>query len=208
MVYWLDKKGAALVASFLGTTISEMGWRKQPRWFQVEHDLAVNDFRLDIVAACHSNPNVTLETWVPESEFWAYPDKITYFYAEREKKRNIRPDGYFTLIIGDDRIRYLLEIDRSTEDNPRFLREKILPGLAYIRSRAYEQRFGHKAGRWLVVTTSERRMANMLDQARRAEAKGNFYFTIYEQISPETVLQTPIWSRADRDDLVPLLFID
>ena len=55
MVYWLDKKGAELVASLHGTTPSEMGWRKEPRWFQVEHDLAVNDFRLDLVEACQAN---------------------------------------------------------------------------------------------------------------------------------------------------------
>lgn len=208
MVYWLDRKGAELVASLRGTTPSEMGWRKEPRWFQVEHDLAVNDFRLDLVAACQANPDVSLETWIPESEFWAYPDKVSYQYAGHKKERNIRPDGFFTLIVGDERIRYLLEIDRSTEDNPRFLREKILPGLAYTRSRAYEERFGHRAGRWLVVTTSERRLTNMLLQARRADAKGIFYFTTYKQVNPETMLLMPIWRRADRDEPVPLIFID
>jgi hypothetical protein len=208
MVYWLDKKGAELVASMLGTTPIEMGWRKEPRWFQVEHDLAVNDFRLNLVEACKSNPDVTLETWVPESEFWAFPDSIVYSYGGRKMTRNIRPDGFFTLVMGSNRIRYLLEIDRSTEDNPRFLREKILPGLAYIRSQVYEERFGHRSGRWLVVTTGERRMQNMLRQARRGNAKGSFYFTTYEQLNPETMLQSPIWRRADRDEKVPLLFVD
>jgi hypothetical protein len=102
----------------------------------------------------------------------------------------------------------LLEIDRSTEDHPRFLREKILPGLAYIQSQAFEKRFGHRAGRWLVVTTSERRLANMLEQARREKAKGNFYFTTYDLVNTETMLLAPIWRRADRDEMVPLLFVD
>ena len=105
-------------------------------------------------------------------------------------------------------MRYLLEIDRSTEDNPRFLREKILPGKAYLISKAYKQRFGHQHGRWLVVTTSERRLNNMLDQAENAKAKGLFYFTTYDQISPETILQAPIWRREDRDDFMPMVFID
>ena len=106
------------------------------------------------------------------------------------------------------RIRYLLEIDRSTEDNPRFLREKILPGLAYLKSRAYEERFGYRSGRWLVVTTGERRLTNMLSQARRGNAQGIFYFTTYDQINVNNLLFTPIWRRADRDDPVPLLFVD
>lgn len=125
---------------------------------------------------------------MPESEFWAYPDKVAYTYNDNQMKRNIRPDGFFILNTGEHRIRYLLEIDRSTEDNPRFLREKVLPGLAYIRSKAYEERFGHRSGRWLVVTTGERRLRNMLQQARRGDAKGLFYFTTYEKININTIL--------------------
>jgi hypothetical protein len=208
MVYWLDKRGAELVASLEGTPLPDFAWRKEPRWFQVEHDLAVNDFRMDLEEACKSDSSVRLETWVPESEFWAYPDAVTYTYQNNKMKRNIRPDGFFILTTGENRIRYLLEIDRSTEDNPRFLREKLLPGLAYIRSQAYEARFGHRSGRWLVVTTGERRMRNMLQQARRGEAKGLFYFTTFEQVTPQTILRSLIWRRVDRDDPVPLVFLD
>ncbi|MGD0006554.1 MAG: replication-relaxation family protein [Anaerolineaceae bacterium] len=46
MIYWLDKRGAELVASLNATALQDLSWRKEPRWFQVEHDLAVNDFRL------------------------------------------------------------------------------------------------------------------------------------------------------------------
>jgi len=208
MIYWLDKKGAEIIASLDGTPLKEFPWRNEPRWFQVEHDLAVNDFRLDLEEACHEDPRINLETWVPESEFWAYPDKVTYTYQDRQIKRNMRPDGFFMLTFGKSRIRYLLEIDRGTEDNPRFYREKILPGLAYLKSKAYEERFGHSSGRWLVVTTGERRLRNMLNQARRANTNGIFYFTTFDQINPNTLLQTPIWQRTDREDLVPLVFLD
>lgn len=208
MVYWLDKRGAELVASLEGTPLSDFAWRKEPRWFQVEHDLAVNDFRLDLEEACRMDSVIRLETWVPESEFWAYPDRIEYAYSGEKLKRYVRPDGFFILNTGEHRIRYLLEIDRSTEDNPRFQREKILPGLAYVRSKTYEERFGHRSGRWLVVTTGERRLRNMLQQAKRSEAKGLFYFTTFNQVATQTILSSPIWQRADRDELVPLLFLD
>lgn len=208
MIYWLDRRGAEVVASLASISLPDFKWRKKPRWFQVEHDLAVTDFRLDLQEACQANPEVRLETWVPESEFWAYPDKVSYTYHDRQMKRNVRPDGFFMLETPDHHIRYLLEIDRSTEDNPRFLREKILPGLAYLKSQAYEQRFGHRSGRWLVVTTGERRLSNMLRQARRGKAKGLFYFTTYDGVGVDTILFSPIWRRADRQELVPLLFID
>lgn len=208
MVYWLDKKGADIVAGLSGTPLPEFYWRKEPRWFQVEHDLAVNDFRLDLIAACSQDTTTKLETWIPESEFWAFPDKVTYSFQGRSAKRNIRPDGFFTLTTGGHRIRCLLEIDRSTEDNPRFYREKLIPGLAYLKSQAYEDRFGHRSGRWLVVTTGERRLANMLSQARRAKTDGLFYFTTFAKITTENLLHSPIWRRADREDPVSLLFLD
>lgn len=205
MIYWLDKAGAEIIASMNSVAPGEFQYRKKPRWFQVDHDLAVNNFRLDVVEACQGAPDVILESWVPESEFWSYPDKITYTFNEKTLKRAIRPDGLFIIMTTENRWRYLLEIDRSTEDNPRFLREKIIPGLAYPKSKQYEQRFGHRSGRWLVVTTGERRMRNMLRQARSAEAKSLFYFTTFDQVGVDTLLYSPIWRRADQDQPVSLL---
>ncbi|MCH7663812.1 MAG: hypothetical protein IH859_08090, partial [Chloroflexi bacterium] len=164
--------------------------------------------RLDLQEACEQSTEISLETWIPESEFWSYPDRISYSYLDKQIKRNIRPDGFFMLSTGAHRIRYLLEIDRSTEDNPRFYRGKVLPGLAYLKTKAYEDRFGHRSGRWLVVTTGERRLRNMLRQTRRADRKGIFYFTTFAQVNADTILQSPIWRRTDRNDTVPLVFLD
>ena len=61
MIYWLDKKDANLIASLNGTPLSEFYWRKEPRWFQLEHDLAVTDFRLDLIQACSQDAHIKLE---------------------------------------------------------------------------------------------------------------------------------------------------
>jgi hypothetical protein len=91
----------------------------------------------------------------------------------------------------------LLELDRGTEDNPRFVREKVLPGLAYLRSEAYRNRFGSNSGRWLVVTTSERRVTNMRRQVEAATVGEAvpFYLTTLEQATAGNVLFDPIWVR-------------
>jgi hypothetical protein len=101
----------------------------------------------------------------------------------------IRSKGY--------RSRLLLEIDRATEDNPRFAREKVKPGIAYLRSDAYEKRFGYKSGRWLVVTTSEKRLMNMKRQAEIAGGKDAkvFYLTTFAHAKATTILTEPIWYR-------------
>ena len=122
----------------------------------------------------------------------------------KKERKGVRPDGYF--VIADKqrlsrgllaRARFLLELDGSTYDNPRFGREKVVPGIAYIKSKEYKTRFGDNSGRWLVVTTGEQRMMNMKRQAETVGGKGAgiFYFTSLDKISSETVLDTPIWYR-------------
>lgn len=204
MVYWLGKRGAAHVAGLSGQELREFSYRREPRWAQVAHDLAVNDFRLDIMEACAQNSDFALERWIPEGEFWAHPDRVEYKQADGKKARRlIRPDGFFVIRHGKYYSRLLLEIDCSTEDNPRFAREKIRPGVAYLRSREYKQRFGFQSGRWLVVTTSERRMRNLKQQAEIAVGKDAqvFLFTTADKVTRQSVLTAPIWLRGGDSDL-------
>jgi hypothetical protein len=195
-IYWLGRKGAALLAGLQGQQLKQFRWRKQPRYSQIAHDLAVNDFRLDVAEAVTSSSSLILREWQPEGEFLAQPDGVTYALPNgRTKKRQIRPDGFFLLEKHGhpSPFAFLLEIDMGTEDNPRFGREKVLPGLAYLRSTAYRHRFGLRYGRFLIITTGERRLQNMKAQAERLGGGGLFYFTTFEHIRPETALSQPIW---------------
>ena len=208
MIYWLDRRGAEHVAVLSGMTVQDLGWRRAPRWSQVVHDLAVNDFRLDVSEACARHPGCELERWVPEGEFLAHPDTVTYARADgRQARRQVRPDGFFVIRQGAYRSRLLLELDRATEDNPRFVRQKVLPGLAYLRSGAYQRRSGFGSGRWLVVTTSERRLHNMKQATERVVEQGArvFWFTTSDRVTPETVLTSPIWHRGGSDERVALV---
>jgi hypothetical protein len=206
-IFWLDTQGAQSVAMLHGEAPSEFKWRSKPRWSLIAHDLKVNDFRIDIMTACEVSPELTLHQWIPEGEFWAYPDTITYVDQNgKSQSRQVRPDGYFTIRRPaashpgkQEEFAFLLEIDMATEDNPRFGREKVLPGIAYLKSDAYQERFGLRFGRWLVVTTGRRRMNNMRSQTKRLGGKNLFYFTTFDQVTPETILTHPIWLLSDRD---------
>ncbi len=202
MVYWLDERGAAYVAGLSGIPLDEFSYRREPKWVQLEHDLAVNDLRISVMEACRGIPGFSLQEWIPQGEFWSQPDKVRFTLPNgKAGVRCIRPDGYCVLQQGDYTARLLFELDRATEDNPRFAREKVIPGIAYLRSDAYKRRFGFASGRWLVITTSERRLRNMKRQAE--VAAGNdakfFYFTTLAEVSPTTLLTTPIWWRGGDD---------
>ena len=148
MVYWLHERGAEYVAGLSGIPLNEFSYRREPKWMQLEHDVAVNDLRIAFMEACQATPGFTLEEWIPQGEFWAQPDRVTFTLPNGKKAaRNIRPDGYCVIKHRDYTSRLLFELDRATEDNPRFSREKVVPGLAYIRSESYRKRFGFASGR-------------------------------------------------------------
>src|SRR5260221_2450702 len=198
MVYFLDSKGAAYVAGLSGTPLDDFVYVKEPRWSQLDHDVAVNDFRIAVTHACQHSETLSLEHWIPQSEFYSRPDRVDYTDANGAKAhRNIRPDGYIIIRVGEHLFRLLLEMDMSSEDNHRICREKITPGIAYIESKGYQQRFWQNSGLWLFVTTSERRLRNMKRQTEAVAAKEPrpCYFTTFDQITPDTILTGAIWQQ-------------
>lgn len=207
MVYWLGEQGAAVVAGLSGQSLEELAYRKEPRWSQLEHDLSVNDVRITVNLACEKREEFTLEEWLPESEFHALPDRVDYHLPNGSKAtRQVTPDGYCLISRQGKPFRFLWEMDKRTEDNPRFVREKVLPGLAYLSTPAYKARFGSNNGQWLIVTTGERRLRNMKRHTKQAakEQARHFYFTTFEQITPDSILTAPIWYRGGDTATMPL----
>jgi hypothetical protein len=190
-----------VVAALQGTNLRHFRWHQRPRYLLISHDLAVNDFRLAVLASLASNPHLSLDTWIPESVLRAEPDKVAYQTRRGQRKqRPVIPDGFFTILWQQSQVEnrpktfaFLLEIDMGTEDNPRFAREKVYPGLAYLKSDSYQERFGVQYGRYLVVTTGERRLQNMKAQTEQAGGGGAFYFTTFTQLQNHSVLSDPIW---------------
>lgn len=232
-VVWLGWRGIVFVASQIGveidppTSVNEnklrklekhlreagVRWQREPRWSQLAHDVAVNDFRLTVEQAAEHWPSLSLEEWLPEGEFLTNMDTVTI--SEKNKQRKgVRPDGFFILVDhlrqidnSPAKARFLLELDNSTHPLNRFGRDKALAGLAYIRSSAYRKRFGFNSGRWLVVCKSQARMVNLKKQTENVLGKqaANFLFTTFDKVMPTTVLSMPIWWRGGSDDQIALV---
>jgi hypothetical protein len=237
-ICWLDWKGILMVAGKLGIVIEPPGqcnenklrrfekelrdkglhWMREPRWIQLEHDIAVTDFRLSIKKGIAISPALSLVKWITDGTFRANMDVIEYEVKGKDgdiktEKKGICPDGYFE--INDEkrringtpaRARFLLEIDMSTHDNPSFGREKTIPGVAYIKSAAYKHHFGYNSGRWLIVTTGNVRMKNLMQQTILSVGSGSktFLFTTFNQLADKNVLTEPIWTQPGNDQLLAL----
>jgi hypothetical protein len=210
MIYWLDTAGAKHIAGLTGTPLAEFVYVQEPRWSQLDHDIAVNDVRIAVTKACEDTASnaISLFEWVPQSEFYSHPDKVQYTDVRGVKKfRYVRPDAFFTIRRGETAFHYLLELDMATESNARFGREKVVPGLAYLKSTVYKERFGHNTGRFLVVTTTERKLRNMKHQTELVAGKEAklFYFTTAGHIRREEILTQPIWYQGGKEEPTRLL---
>lgn len=211
MIYWLTRKGAMHVATSTGVRFEEFVWTKTLPVSLVQHNLLVNDFTLILQQACPLAQYLSLQYWVNESVFRTDPDRVEYVALSGKKaSRNLIPDRFFVVARqGKERpfySRLLLELDVATHPNKRFADHKVLPGLAYLRSETYLRRFGSNTGRWLVVTTSDTRLGFLKETTERVAGSDarTWYFTTFEQVTPETVLTGDIWQPGGSEERVSL----
>lgn len=188
-------------------------WLREPNWHLLNHDLAVIDFRLAAQRSLEALPGFELEEWLQESRFRAEPDRVKFTYTGNngkvyQKKKGVIPDGIFVLTNRQRqrqglpaKVRFLLEMDMATHDTPSFGIEKIAAGAAYIRSGEYLKRFEANAGRWLLMTTGEKRMKNLIQQAKKYanRDKGLFFFTTKAVLEENNLFKDEIWWQADED---------
>jgi len=194
-------------------------WLREPRWSQLYHDITMIDVRLTFQHYCSQSNLILLEEWINETEFRSKMDVIEIKYTTRSGKvafrnKGICPDGMMVLV--DEkrrrlnqpfRARFLLEVDMATHANLNFGWEKSVAGSAYIKSKAYRERFGNNSGRWLVITTGETRMKNLMKQTRKMVEKDFdlFFFTTFQEFFSGNPMQEKIWSKCGLDVKVDLL---
>lgn len=196
-------------------------WLRKPRFRQLKHDIAVIDTRLAIQNALEELPGLTLETWIPESVFHTDTDRVTYRVTGadgemRQGEKGVRADGYFVVVVEELRARgekarapFLLEyLSPDGFDVVRYGVEKVAGGLAWLKSRAYRERFGHNAGRWLVVSGSKQvRLENLIRETKKiagADAR-SFLFSRFDLLqSARNPITASIWHSVDNDQPGPL----
>lgn len=217
-VYWLDKKGAELIAINRGIEFSEVSWRPNthkvgPQFLY--HLLDTNTVRIAVTLAA-ARHGMTIVDW--RDEEMLRKDHATDIVTIKgpqggEQKTIVIPDDYFVLevpIAAEGRSIYprlFVEIDRRTvtgeasvsNQSQRDWAHKVQAYVAYYHSDAHKKRYGSTAGRVITITTGEKRAANLKAITERAGGKSRFWFTTFAQLTPDTVLTEPIWSVAGRE---------
>lgn len=187
-IYYLDRQGVPVAAEMLGVPPAEVTWKFKSRdvgALFLKHVLAVNDVRIAFELAARKHPDHELALWLSEQEA---RDAYTWGY----ERKVLAPDAYGRYRFGDRVVSFFLELDRATMAAKRWA-EKVGRYQEYANSGRYEERFGMRLFRVLVVTTTARRLFNLLavteQQAQRA-----FWFTTLGEVKEKGVLGR-IWMR-------------
>jgi len=206
MVYGLGDKGADLLVEEYGRDRGKIVWReknKEVKEQYIQHTLMISEFRACLTLALKDNPVVKELLWLREDTKELKQD--VYFLEEGRKRRlTIVPDGFFLIERPQGKKdAFFFEADRSTMTNARFLN----------KMRAYwlwhKQGGHHKLSidsfRVLTLTTTKRRMDNLIDVAKQADDRqvgsNMFWFAMTDDIqlnNPRRILES-IWrTPADR----------
>jgi hypothetical protein len=115
----------------------------------------------------------------------------------------VRPDAYLKLKVGGKDVSLFLEVDLGTTPARRF-GQKVQGYIAYRMSGRYQARYGRATFRVLTVTTTTRRLASLKKATEKVGGRRMFWFTTFDQITPQTVLGL-VWQVAGEVREVSLL---
>jgi Replication-relaxation len=126
--HWLlDEAGALLVAAMHDLERKQLGWQRRDDWGahpQLAHQLEMNRFVTDLIAATLADPGLGVSEWWPPAE--------AADHLNQRRRGRVLPDAGFYLETSAGPIECYLEWDRATETQQR-LAEKLL---AYRRAEA------------------------------------------------------------------------
>lgn len=187
-VYTLAPKGTDLVSAKLGG-IHRANGRLIVGDLFVEHQAWINEIYLCVKYRQVAHLGIRLRRW------------ITFRHAISDAVKII-PDGYFEIDAGETVRAMFLEVDRGTEAL-RLWQEKCAYYLQLAVSGEFQNRFRQPQFRMLVVTNSERRLANIRATVAKSTDK-IFWFTTIESINRDG-FWSPIWLRPSGDQRHSLL---
>jgi len=222
-IFYLDKKGADIVAIELHEDIQDLEWHRHTRqpkdYYFLKHFIAINDFRILITKACEAS-DIKLVGFIPEYVGEQTKEGFVKKYI-RDRIADLAfsavsyshtPDAVFCLRKEDKAALFFLEIDRGLEvvNDPSkgFLKCAVfylhyLIDKGYMR---YEQDFGSvfSSIHTLIVTTSQPRLQHMREAVTaypfpKDSVKRLLWGTLNSWLRIDTMFN-PIWQSMDTND--------
>ncbi len=186
LIHALTSEGARLLAEKTGAPASAFTvHRKGSRAF-LEHQLALNEFRLGFEQAVKDNGDLSIDRWDTNPRLRVSEGKTLF------------PDGYVVLSTPHGRTHFFIELDRCTESVSRVFREKLVNYAAYHRSGRFAKEYRARTFRVLTITLNHHAMTTLQAASHGIAPAPMFWFTCQALVTPESILNAAIWRRADQ----------
>lgn len=221
-LYMLTARGANLVAEMLDVAPDDLLWStgtKPPKdYYFIKHFVAISDFRITLTHATAVS-DLFLLGFIPEhygakhlsGRVTKYIKDVAFSITDPKEKISHTPDAVFALERNHKQALFFLEIDRGTEiiSNPTKGIGKLVrfyEGYAHDEKyKGYGEDFDcapFSNFRLLIVTTSEKRIANIRTSlgTNSPPLYRFFWLTTYDQVTEETILDERIWLSLDATD--------
>jgi hypothetical protein len=200
-VYALARRGADLAASILGIDragLSPAIRRSSTRLLFLEHKLRINDIRLAFAKAARENNQHSIQAWRYEREV---ADRIQH-PRRPGVWLPVRPDGYLVYQADGRRMDAFVEADLGTVTNLRW-RIRVEAYVAYRLSGAFRNRYGAPSFRVLTVTTTRRRLLNLVHATGKAGGRSMFWFATWDDLAAHSALSS-MWFVAGTSRASPM----
>ena len=215
-LFYLDKKGAEIVAIELQKEIDDLDWHRHTRqpkdYYFLRHFLAINDFRILITQACQKS-SLHLLGFIPE--YIGEQTKEGYvrkYIHDKVKDYSHTPDAVFALEKDGKSALFFVEIDRGGEvvsDPEKGLLKAVIFYLHYWASQKWQRyqtdfKCEFETFRTLFITTSKERVAHLREATSKYSfpdslAKRFLWSTIQSQITEVWFFES-IWHSLDITD--------
>lgn len=218
LLYFLDEKGALLIAEKEGLFREQVNWRSQDNQLSdlfLNHTLAINDLRINFAVSANKL-DMTIPEWKDERVLKNLQNRVVVEIKTggTKQKFNLYPDAYNCIEDNEgSQYHHFIEVDLGTETikssglKKKDFQRKILAYRAYIQSGKFEKTYGADIFRVLIIAGSRNRMLNLKSASEEIEKKGNeiFWFTTLNQLQNANIISDPIWFAIGNSKLEPLI---
>jgi hypothetical protein len=210
-IFYLDKKGAEVIASEWKTEIASLDWHRhsQPKdYYFLKHFLAINDFQITLTRACLHSP-LQLIGFIPE--YIGEQTKKGYvkkYIRDSVKSLSHTPDAVFALQKNNKPALFFAEIDRGTEvitDPEKGLLKAIIFYLNYWQAKGYSRyekdfKCQFETSRVLILTTTQTRLQHIREVVTKLDFNPKYVKRFLWGTTEKEKIFSSVWQALDTSD--------
>lgn len=194
LVHALSQEGAHHLSHHLGLPTSKFTIHRKASRNLLEHELALNVFRLAFEQAIEHHKDLEVEEW------------DTKYRIRLPSHTTLIPDAHVRLTTPRGKTHFFVELDRFTESVHRVFRKKLETYAAYHQSGHFITDCQAKLFRVLIITSHENAVTLLTSACNNIIPPEIFWFTRQDLVNAKQVLTVNIWQRLDQTNLLSALY--